>query len=135
MVKRLKVSEDTSVAMPLRNLVAVLMAVGIGAFAFFDIMEQVHQLQTNFKLINPEIEKNSNFRILWPAGKMGSLPADSEQFMLIQHLSTKIEDIEIQLDRSAYNSVNIKRLQDDVVEARANIEGLKDAVRNVTITP
>ena len=131
----MKVSEDTSVAMPLRNLIAILVAVGVGAFAFFDVTEQIRQLQTNLRLMDPEVEKNSNFRILWPAGKMGSLPADSEQFMLIEHLSKRIEQAEDRIDRSAHNSVNIKRLQDDMIEARDSIENLKNAIRNVRTKP
>jgi succinate dehydrogenase/fumarate reductase flavoprotein subunit len=123
------VSDRTAIAMPIKNLIGIVGSVAVGVWAYFGIVERLNNLETNYKLIATDIEKNIEFRIKWPRGELGSLPADSEQFMLIEHMAGIVEDIQDQQQEMQYNAVNIKRLQEDIKEARENIEKLKDKVR------
>ena len=118
--------------MPMRNLISILGAVAIAAWAYFGIQERLNIIETNYQLIQQPIARNSEFRIKGPRGLLGALPADSEQFMLIGHHSEQLVKIHQRLDEGAHNAVNIQRLRDDMIEARENIEKLKDAIRNVT---
>lgn len=92
------ISEDTVIATPLKSILGIVTAVAIGTWAYFGIVERLNQIETNITLMNTDLEENTEFRIKWPRGEMGSLPADSEQFMLIEHLAGQldkmIEDIE-----------------------------------------
>ena len=123
------ISDKSAVAMPIKNLIGIIGSVAVGVYAYFGIMERISKLETNYKLIATDIEKNIEFRIKWPRGELGSLPADSEQFMLIEHMAGQLENIQKQMEDMKFNQVNIKRLQEDMVEARNNIELLKDKVR------
>jgi succinate dehydrogenase/fumarate reductase flavoprotein subunit len=115
--------------MPIKNLIGIIGSVAVGVWAYFGAMEKLNNLETNYKLIATDIEKNIEFRIKWPRGELGVLPADSEQFMLIEHLASMLEKVTERMEEMQYNAVNIKRLQEDVKEARENIEKLKDKVR------
>ena len=123
------ISDKSAVAMPIKNLIGIIGSVAVGVYAYFGIMERISNLETNYKLIATDIEKNIEFRIKWPRGELGSLPADSEQFMLIEHMAGQLEKIQKQMEDMKFNQVNIKRLQEDMTEARDNIELLKDKVR------
>ena len=123
------ISDKSAVAMPIKNLIGIIGSVAVGVYAYFGIMERISNLETNYKLIATDIEKNIEFRIKWPRGELGSLPADSEQFMLIEHMAGQLEKIQKQMEDMNFNQVNIKRLQEDMTEARGNIELLKDKVR------
>ncbi len=123
------ISDRSAVALPIKNLIGLLGGVAVGVWAYFGIIERINNLETNFKLIATDIEKNIEFRIKWPRGDLGSLPADSQQFMLIEHMAGQLENIQKQMEDMKFNQVNIKRLQEDMVEARNNIELLKDKVR------
>jgi succinate dehydrogenase/fumarate reductase flavoprotein subunit len=123
------ISDKSAIAMPIKNLIGIVGSVAVGVWAYFGIVERINKLETNYILIATDIEKNIEFRIKWPRGELGSLPADSEQFMLIEHMAKIVEDIQEQQQEMQYNAVNIKRLQEDVKEARENIEKLKDKVR------
>ena len=123
------ISDKSAVAMPIKNLIGIIGSVAVGVYAYFGIMERISNLETNYKLIATDIEKNIEFRIKWPRGELGSLPADSEQFMLIEHMAGQLEKIQKQMEDMKFNQVNIKRLQEDMIEARSNIELLKDKVR------
>ena len=123
------ISDKSAVAMPIKNLIGIIGSVAVVVYAYFGIMERISNLETNYKLIATDIEKNIEFRIKWPRGELGSLPADSEQFMLIEHMAGQLENIQKQMEDMKFNQVNIKRLQEDMVEARNNIELLKDKVR------
>ena len=125
----MKISDQTSVSMPMRNLISIVGAVAIGVWAYFGIVERLNNVETNYQLIATDIEKNTEFRIKWPRGELGSLPADSEQFMLIEHMAGQLEKIQAQMEDMKFNQVNIKRLQEDMQEARDSIEKLKDKVR------
>tara|TARA_R110002095_G_scaffold96423_3_gene84289 strand:- start:471 stop:887 length:417 start_codon:yes stop_codon:yes gene_type:complete len=126
---RIDVSDRTSVSMPMRNLISILAAVGIGVYAFFGIQERLNNVETRNTLMEADLIKNTEFRIKWPRGELGSLPADSEQFMLIQHLSGQLEKLQVQVEEMMHNKVNIERLKMDMEQAKASIENLKDKVR------
>ena len=126
---RFDVSDRTSVSMPMRNLISILAAVGIGVYAFFGIQERLNNVETRNTLMEADLVKNTEFRIKWPRGELGSLPADSEQFMLIQHLSGQLEKLQVQVEEMMHNKVNIERLKMDMEQAKASIENLKDKVR------
>ena len=125
----MKVNENTSIDMPLKNLLSIIGAVAIGGCAYFGIIERLNHIETNGKLMITDVDKNTEFRIKWPRGEMGSLPADSEQFMLIEHMAKQLENIQKQMEEMKFNQVNIKRLQEDMLDARQNIEKLKDGLR------
>ena len=113
----------------MRNLLAILSATAVGVWAFFGIQERLNTLETRNTLMEADLIENTAFRIGWPRGEMGSLPADSEQFMLIEYMSGQLEKMQTQLDNMMHNKVNIIRLQEDMKEARENIEKLKDKIR------
>ena len=129
MTDRLDVSDRTAISMPMRNLLAILSATAVGVWAFFGIQERLNTLETRVTLSESDLTKNTEFRIRWPRGEMGSLPADSEQFMLIEYMDGQITKMQAQVDAMMHNKVNITRLQEDMKEARENIEKLKDKLR------
>jgi len=126
---RFDVSDRTSVSMPMRNLISILAAVGIGVYAFFGIQERLNNVETRNTLMEADLVKNTEFRIKWPRGELGSLPADSEQFMLIEHLSRMLDKTQAQVEEMMHNKVNIERLKMDMEQAKDSIEDLKDKVR------
>ena len=129
MADRMDISDKTAISMPMRNLLAILSATAIGVYAFFGIQEKLNNLQTVQTLMESDLVKNTEFRIRWPRGEMGSMPADSQQFMLIEYLDGQVTKMQDQVDAMMHNAVNITRLQEDMKEARENIEKLKDKLR------
>ena len=125
----MKVSENTSVDMPLKNLISIIGAVAIGVWAYFGIIERLNTLETDNHLIKKDLEGAVEFSIKWPRGELGSLPADSEQFLLIEDAIKDIEDIQEELKESRHNATNISRLQKDVDRLLNEIEKIKDKVR------
>ena len=125
----MKVSENTSVDMPLKNLISIIGAVAIGVWAYFGIIERLNKLETDNHLIKKDLEGAVEFSIKWPRGELGSLPADSEQFLLIEDAIKDIEDIQEELKESRHNATNISRLQKDVDRLLNEIEKIKDKVR------
>ena len=126
---RVDVSDKTAISMPMRNLLSILAAVGIGVYAYFGIQERLNNVETRNILIEADLKKAVEFSVKWPRGELGSLPADSEQFMLIEYMSSQLEKMQGQVEAMMHNAVNIKRLQQDMKEARENIEKLKDKLR------
>ena len=126
---RLDVSDKTAISMPMRNLLSILGAVGIGVYAYFGIQERLNNVETRNILMEADLKKAVEFSVKWPRGELGSLPADSEQFMLIEYMSSQLEKMQGQVEAMMHNAVNIKRLQQDMQEARENIEKLKDKLR------
>jgi len=126
---RLDVSDKTAISMPMRNLLSILGAVGIGVYAYFGIQERLNNVETRNILMEADLKKAVEFSVKWPRGELGSLPADSEQFMLIEYMSTQLEKMQAQVEAMMHNAVNINRLQQDMQEARDNIEKLKDKLR------
>tara|TARA_R100000005_G_C4800498_1_gene92380 strand:+ start:121 stop:513 length:393 start_codon:yes stop_codon:yes gene_type:complete len=125
----MKVSDNTSVSMPMRNLLSILAAVAIGVYSYFGIIERLNNIETNGKLMIADVDKNTEFRIKWPRGEMGSLPADSQQDMLIEFMATQIETIATEMESMMSNTVNIKRAQQDIEKMIQDIEKLEDKVR------
>ena len=139
---RLDISENTAISMPMRNLISIVAAVAVGVWAYFGVLERITMLETKSTLaekdlqqavdtITADLEKNTEFRIKWPRGEMGSLPADSEQFMLIEHIAGQVESIQKSMEDMMNNGVNIKRLQEDVKILRDDVEKLKDSNRQI----
>ena len=138
----MKISDSTSISMPMRNLISIMDAVAIGVWAYFGVTERITMLETKSQLaekdVNQAVErleseqtKNSEFRIKWPRGELGSPPADSEQFMLIEHIAGQVEKIQNRMEDMINNGVNITRLQQDVKDLRADVEKLKDGQRSL----
>ena len=125
----MRVSDNTAISMPMRNLLSILAAVGIGVWAYFGIIERLNNVETQSTLMKSDLEKAVEFSIRWPRGELGSLPADSEQFLLIESLLTDVEDIQTEIKESRHNAVNIDRLQKDVEKILEAIDLLKDKVR------
>ena len=125
----MKVSSNTSVDMPLKNLIGIVCSVAVGVWAYFGIIERLNTLETDNHLIKKDLENAVEFSIKWPRGELGSLPADSEQFLLIESLLTDVEDIQSEIKESRHNAVNIIRIQKDVEKILNDIEKLKDKVR------
>ena len=139
---RLDISDNTAISMPVRNMLAIIGAVAVGVWAYFGVLERITMLETKAQLaekdLNAHVErlendltKNTEFRIKWPRGEMGALPADGEQFMLIEDLYKSVEKIENNLEQNMTNKVNIERLQKDVEKMLIDIEKLKDADREI----
>ena len=131
MKDRLDVSDNTAISMPVRNMLAIIGAVGVGVWSYFGITEKLNQHSTQITLMKSDLEKNTEFRIKWPRGEMGSLPADSEQFMLIEDLYGSVEKIEKNLEQNMTNKVNIEFLQKQVEKMLEDIEKLKDSNREI----
>ena len=125
----MKVSSESNVQLPLRNLISIIGAVAVGVWAYFGIIERLNIIETNGKLMLADLEKNTEFRIKWPRGEMGRLPADSEQFLLIEDTIVDIEKLTIRVDEMMHNKVNIERLIKDVDKLAEQMEILKDKVR------
>ena len=125
----MKVSSNTSVDMPLKNLIGIVCSVAVGVWAYFGMIERINKLDTDNTLIQKYLEIAVEFSIKWPRGELGSLPADSEQFLLIESLLTDVEDIQSEIKESRHNATNISRLQKDVERIINDIEKIKDKVR------
>ena len=142
MTKAMSMSDGTAIAMPIRNLISIILAVSIGVWSYFGIVERLNRLETFEQLVKKDleqgllglkidIEKNNEFRIKWPRGELGQPPADGEQFMLIEHLGKQVEKIQARLEEGMSNGVNIKRLQEDAHALRVDVEKLKDTQRGL----
>jgi hypothetical protein len=125
----MKVSDNTNIQLPLRNLISIIAGVAVAVWAYFGIIERLNTIETNGKLMIVDVEKNTEFRIKWPRGEMGSLPADSEQFLLIEDTILDIEKLTTRVDGMMNNKVNIDRLIKDVDKLTTQLENLKDKVR------
>ena len=93
-----KINENSEVALPLRNILSMIAAAAVATWGYFGIVERLNQIETNQKLMHNDVVKNTEFRIKWPRGEMGSLPADSEQFMLIEHLAGELEKLSTNIE-------------------------------------
>ena len=127
----MKISDNTSVAMPMRNLISIVFAVAVGVWAYFGVIERINKLETNKHLMSSDLEKNTEFRIKWPRGEMGSLPADSEQFMLIEDLYKSVEKLIQNQEMNMTNKVNIEFISKQLEKALEDIEQLKDKARDM----
>ena len=141
-MKRLNISDQTAISMPMKNLIAIVSAVAVGVWAYFGVIERLNKLETQSVLLekdmtaederlHSEVTKNTDFRIRYPRGELGQSSQDIEQFMLIEDLYKSVERMQKHLDDMANNKVNIEFLKEQMEKAQESIEKLKDADREI----
>ena len=141
-MKRLDVSDQTAISMPMKNLIAIVSAVAVGVWAYFGVIERLNKLETQSVLLEKdmsaederlhnEVTKNTDFRIRYPRGELGQSSQDIEQFMLIEDLYKSVDRMQKHLDDMANNKVNIEFLKEQMEKAQNSIEKLKDADREI----
>ena len=121
----LKISEEASVQMPMKTVASLIIMVAVGTWAYFGIIEKQNKMATELELMSKDVENNSEFRIKWPRGQMGTLPADSEQYMMIEDLYKTTDRLNKHIDSMALNKVNIEFLQKQVEKMVNDIEKLE----------
>ena len=126
----LKVRDNTGVDLSLKNLISIIAAVAVGVWAFFGIQEKLNKNSTQIEIMNKDLVMNTEFRIKWPRGLLGSLPADSEQFMLIEELYKQMDKVQLRVDSMLHNEVNISALTKAVEKLQQDVEKLKDKQRD-----
>ena len=126
----MKLSDSTSISMPARNLISIVAAVCIGVWAFFGIQERLNTLETRVTLSESDLTKNTEFRIKWPRGELGSLPADAQQDLLLEFMASQVESMQADMESMMSNTVNIKRAQQDIERLLGDVEKLKDKLRD-----
>ena len=127
----MQVSSDTTIGMPIRNLLAIIGSVAVGVYAYFGITETLNQHSTRLELMEKDVELNTDFRIKWPRGLMGNLPADDEQFMLLEFLAGQVEKHQGILDENLHSKVMIEHLEEMIDQLTKDVEKLKDATRDI----
>ena len=132
--KPLNISEEAAVQMPMKTVASLICMVAIGTWAYFGIIETQNKISTTLELMEKDLVENTEFRIKWPRGQLGSLPADSEQFMLIEDLYKQVEKLQAAQEDGMHNKVNIEFLQKQVEKLLADVEKLKDANRKLKYT-
>ena len=125
----LKISEEAKVQMPMKTVASLIAIVALGTYAFFSFQEKLNQHATTLQIMEKDLVENTEFRIKWPRGLLGSLPADSEQFMLIEELYKQTDKVQIRVDSMLHNDVNIKALEKAVNKLQNDVEKLKDKQR------
>ena len=131
MGKPLKISEEAAVQMPMKTVFSLIAMVAIGTWAYFGINESLNKHATQLELMEKDLEMNSEFRIKWPRGLLGSLPADSEQFMMIEDLYKSVDKLQKAIEDGMHNKVNIEFLTKQMNKALQDIEELKDSNREI----
>ena len=129
--KPLNISDEAKVQMPMKTVLSLLSMVAIGTWAYFGVIETQNKISTRLELMEKDLTENTDFRIKWPRGQLGSLPADSEQFMLIEDLYKQVEKLQVQQESGMHNKVNIEFLQNQVEKLLDDVEKLKDANREI----
>ena len=127
----LKISEEAAVQMPMKTVASLICLVSIGTWAYFGVIETQNRLQTQVELMSKDLIENTDFRIKWPRGQLGSLPADSEQFMMIEDLYKTTDKLNAHIENMALNKVNIEFLRKQMDKVLEDIEKLKDANREI----
>ena len=131
MPKPLRISEEAAVQMPMKTVASLICMVAIGTWAYFGIIETQNKLSTEVELMSKDLTENTEFRIKWPRGQLGSLPADSEQFMMIEDLYKTTDKLNKHIENMALNKVNIEFLRKQMDKVLEDIEKLKDANREI----
>ena len=127
----MKINESSKVSTDIKSLISIITGVAIGVWAYFGIIETQNQLTNRLELMEKDLTENTEFRIKWPRGQLGSLPADSEQFMLIEDLYKQVEKLQATQEMNMTNKVNIEFLQKQMEKALIDIEKLKDSNREI----
>ena len=130
-----KLNENTEVAMPIRNMVSIIVVVAVSTWAYFGIIERLNNVETEQTLMSADLEKNTEFRIKWPRGEMGALPADAEQFMLIEHLAGELDKLttEIETGKAPYDqpqAVTLDFFETRIKKLESALDNLKDRMVN-----
>ena len=126
----LKISEEAAVQMPMKTVASLIALVAIGTWAFFGIQEKLNSNSTKLELMQKDLIENTEFRIKWPRGQLGSLPADSEQFMMIEDLYKTTDKLSKHIESMALNKINIEFLTKQLEKVLKDVENLKDKVRD-----
>ena len=127
----LKISDEARVQMPMKTVFSLIAMVAIGTWAYFGIIETQNRVTTQIEIMNKDLEMNTEFRIKWPRGMLGSLPADSEQYMMLEDLYKTTDRINKQIENMMHNKVNIEFLTKQMEKALGDIEKLKDSNREI----
>ena len=130
----MKINESSKVSTDIKSLISIITGVAVGVWAYFGIIETQNQLTNRLELMEKDLTENTEFRIKWPRGQLGSLPADSEQFMLIEDLYKQVEKLQATQEMNMTNKVNIEFLQKQMEKALIDIEKLKDSNREIKYT-
>ena len=126
-----KISDETEVSLPLKNMLSMIAGASLATWAYFGIVERLNGLETQTTMMKADLNMNTEFRIKWPRGEMGSLPADSEQFMLIEHLAEELEKLQIEIESGQAPYDQQQKLQIDFMLKRVeNIEEMHEKIRN-----
>ena len=131
MSKPFKISDEAAVQMPMKTVASLITLVAIGTWAYFGLIETQNKLLTKVELMSSDLEMNTEFRIKWPRGQLGSLPADSEQFMMIEDLYKSVDKLQKAIEDGMHNKVNIEFLTKQMNKALEDIEELKDSNRDM----
>ena len=129
--KPLNISEEAAVQMPMKTVASLIIIVALGTMGYFQIIERLNVADTRIQIMEKDLEENTEFRIKWPRGQLGSLPADSERFMMIEDLYKTTDKINKHVEDMALNKVNIQFLRTQMDKVLADIEKLKDANREI----
>ena len=129
--KPLNISEEAAVQMPMKTVASLIIIVALGTMGYFQIIERLNVADTRIQIMDKDLEENTEFRIKWPRGQLGSLPADSEQFMMIEDLYKTTDKINKHVEDMALNKVNIQFLRTQMDKVLEDIEKLKDANREI----
>ena len=127
----LKLGEDQAVQMPMKTVISLIVIVALGTMGYFQIVERLNIADTKIKIMEKDLEENTEFRIKWPRGEMGSLPADSEQFMMLEDLYKTTDKINKHIESMMNNRINIEFLQKQMDKVLKDIETLKDKNREI----
>lgn len=126
-----RVNENTEVSLPLRNIISMIAGASVATWAYFGVIERLNQIETNQTMMQSDVTQNTDFRIKWPRGEMGSLPADSEQFMLIEHIASELEKLQIEIEEGRAPYDQQQKLTLDFYEKRiSNLEQHIEKLRN-----
>ena len=131
MTKPLKISEQAAVQMPMKTVASLIIIVALGTMGYFQMIERLNIADTRIQIMEKDLAENTEFRIKWPRGQLGSLPADSEQFMMIEDLYKTTDKLSEHIDNMALNKVNIEFLRKQMDKVLEDIEELKDANRDM----
>ena len=129
--KPLTISESAAVQMPMKTVASLIVIVALGTMGYFQMVERLNVADTRIQIMEKDLEENTEFRIKWPRGQLGSLPADSEQFMMLEDIYKNLDRINKHLESMALNKVNIEFLRGQMDKALEDIEKLKDANREM----
>ena len=132
--KPLNIGEEARVQMPMKTVASLIVIVAMGVWGYFGIVEKLNQHSTRLELMEKDLTENTDFRIKWPRGQLGSLPADSEQFMMIEDLYKTTDKLNAHIESMALNKVNIEFLRKQMDKVLVDIEKLKDANREMKYT-